>query len=360
MVKGSKVLKISVSEYGSYLGKAEGCFELRNKNKKTERYPYFRKEIGECILKSGGYVSVDSLIDLALWNIDTYIMTRKNRVVALLKNVEDDSHVKSRIMQYKAVLDNKKCIDIAKQFVKAKINGQSLVLRKYNLNYLSNSRYISEIENLGFESLDLTRRKLTVIEAHSAKNYFSQIFKLFPEKIRPENRETYKAYDGLNNVFNFGYYVLKCRVHKALLKAKLEPYLGFLHSVQYKKPSLVCDFQELYRYLIDDFLIERCQKLRKKDFVLVTDFMMHLKMGKKIHLKEYEADSLAEDLNAFFDYMVNVERIKVGKRQTVDTLISEEALLFAKYLRQERTVWIPRLVNISSLSKEGYRKAFEV
>jgi hypothetical protein len=97
--------------------------------------------------------------------------------------------------------------------------------------------------------------------------------------------------------------------------------------------------------LIDDFLIERCQNLRKKDFVLVTDFMMYLKMGKKIHLKEYETDSLAEDLNAFFDRMVDVERIKVGKRQTIDTLISEEALLFAKYLRSERKDWIPRLVN---------------
>ena len=132
------------------------------------------------------------------------------------------------------------------------------------------------------------------------------------------------------------------------MKARLEPYLGFLHSVQFGKPSLVCDFQELYRYLIDDFLIERCHKLRKKDFVLVTDFMMHLKMGKKIHLKEYETDSLAEDLNAFFDHMVNVERIKVGKRQTIDTLISEEALLFAKYLRQEKNTWIPRLPNIKT------------
>jgi len=43
--------------------------------------------------------------------------------------------------------------------------------------------------------------------------------------------------------------------HNALSKAKLEPYLGFLHSVQFGKPSLVYDFQELYRYLINDFLI---------------------------------------------------------------------------------------------------------
>ena len=127
------------------------------------------------------------------------------------------------------------------------------------------------------------------------------------------------------------------------MKAELEPFLGFVHSVQFGKPSLVCDFQELYRYLIDDFLIGRCQILRKKDFVLFTDFMMHLKMGKKIHLKKYETDSLAEDLNAFFDRMVDVERIKIGKRQTVDTLISEEALLFAKYLRNEKKEWKPRL-----------------
>jgi CRISPR-associated protein Cas1 len=182
------------------------------------------------------------------------------------------------------------------------------------------------------------------IESHNAKDYFSQIFKLFPEKIRPETRETFNAYDGLNNVFNFAYYVLECRIHKALLKARLEPYLGFLHSVQHGKPSLVCDFQELYRYLIDDFLIERCHTLRKKDFVLVTDFMMHVKMGKKIHLKEYETDRLAEDLNAFFEKMVDIERIKVGNRQTIDTLIGEEALLFAKYLRSEKREWCPRVV----------------
>ena len=169
---------------------------------------------------------------------------------------------------------------------------------------------------------------------------------MFPEKIRPERRTGYKAYDGLNNVFNFAYYVLKCRIHKALLKAKLEPYLGFLHSLQHGKPSLVCDFQELYRYLIDDYLIERCTKLRKKDFVVVTDFMMRLKMGKKIHLCEYEANGLAEGLNLFFERKVNIPRIKHGKTQKIDTLISEEALLFGKYLRDERKQWKPRIVNL--------------
>jgi CRISPR-associated protein Cas1 len=331
--RNSKTLKIELSDYGSYLGRNRGCFEVRNKDGRIEQYPHFEKQIGECVLKSGSYVSTDALIDLALWNIDTYIMTKRNRVVAVLKNLEDDSHVKTRIAQYQA-LNNGKGDYVAKQIIKHKVESQNKVLTKYGLKPIG----------ISFEDLD--KKKLLSIEAKSARVYFNQIFKLFPEKIRPEKRVGYKAYDGINNVFNFGYYVLKCRIHKAILKAKLEPYLGFLHSTQFGKPSLVCDFQELYRYLIDDFLIERAKKFHKKDFVAVTDFMMKLKMGKRIHLCEYETDSLAEDLNGLFGRIVDIPRIKHGNKQTVDTLISEETFLLAKYLRNESKDWKPRIPNI--------------
>jgi CRISPR-associated protein Cas1 len=338
--RNSKTLKIEM-DYGNYLGRDEGCFELKRKDGKIEKYPHFSKEVGECVLKSGSYVSVDALIDLALWNIDTFVVTKRNRVVAILKNLEDDSHVETRINQYKA-LDNKKGIEIAKQFITSKIEGNNQVLKKYGLIIEDIMRVKSQIESIESDSLEVVRRKLTAIESHNSRFYFKQIFGLIPEKIRPANRTGYKSYDGINNVFNFGYYVLRCRIHKALINAKLEPYLGYLHTVQFGKPSLVCDFQELYRYLIDDYLIERCQKMHKSDFVVVTDFMMHLKMGKKIHLCEYKTDDLADGLNDLFNKIVDVERIKHGNRQTIDTLISEEALLFAKYLRNERPNWIPR------------------
>ena len=344
MTRGSKVLKLELKNYGNYLGRGEGCFEVRDKKQRIERYPHFEKEIGECILKSGNYVSVDSLIDLALWNIDTYIMTKRNRVVAILKNLEDDSHVSTRIAQYEAS-ENDKCTHIATQLVLAKLKGQNQILRKYGLRE-HDLRIQYELEHLETKSLLDFRRRLTGIEGRFSEIYFQQIFKLFPEKVRPERRTTYNAYDGVNNVFNFGYYVLRCKIHKALLKAKLEPFLGFLHSVQYGKPSLVCDFQELYRHMIDDFLIERAQRFHKNDFVLVTDFTMRLKIGKKIHLSEYETNELAEDLNRFFIELVEIPRIRIGKRQNIETLISEEALLFAKYLRNERAEWIPRVARV--------------
>lgn len=127
------------------------------------------------------------------------------------------------------------------------------------------------------------------------------------------------------------------------MSAKLEPFLGYLHSIKFSTPSLVCDMMEPYRHVIDDLLIERCQKLHKNDFVLVTDFVMRTRVGKRVHLCEYETNELAECLNSLFDRVVEIPRIMHGQRQTLDTMISEEALLFAKYLRNERQSWIPRL-----------------
>jgi CRISP-associated protein Cas1 len=345
MVQGSKLLKVELSDYGSYLGRDQGCFEVRQKTGKVERYPHFENEIGEAVLKSGSYVSVDALIDLALWNIDTYIMTRNNRVVALLRNMEDDNHVETRTAQYQA-LENGKGIQIAKQIVMSKLEGSQRVLNKWSLEPFDMDLIKRQISAIPAKELKGFRRRLLAVEANCAKPYFERIFSLFPENIRPENRKTRMAYDGINNVFNFGYYVLKCRVHKALIKAKLEPYLGFLHAVRSDNAGLVCDFMEPYRYLIDDLLIERCQKYKKKDFVAVTDFMMKLRMGKKIHLCEYETDELAEALNELFNRFSDIPRIRHGFKQTLDTLIAEEAFLLAKSLQENDNEWVPRLVLI--------------
>jgi hypothetical protein len=43
---------------------------------------------------------------------------------------------------------------------------------------------------------------------------------------------------------------------------------------------------------------------------------------------------------------VETPRIRHGKKQTLDTLINEESLLLAKFLRNERKEWNPRITNI--------------
>ena len=57
-----------------------------------------------------------------------------------------------------------------------------------------------------------------------------------------------------------------------------------------------------------------------------------------------------DQLNDYFELMVEIPRIKVGNRQTIETLINEEAMLFAKYLRNEKSEWIPRIAISNILS----------
>jgi hypothetical protein len=41
-----------------------------------------------------------------------------------------------------------------------------------------------------------------------------------------------------------------------------------------------------------------------------------------------------------------VPRIRIGGRKTIETLVNEEALLLAKFLRNERKEWNPRIPNL--------------
>jgi hypothetical protein len=48
-------------------------------------------------------------------------------------------------------------------------------------------------------------------------------------------------------------------------------------------------------------------------------------------------------LNDFFETSVNIKRVRHGEKQTIETLINEEAQLFARYLRNELKTGIPRV-----------------
>jgi len=176
----------------------------------------------------------------------------------------------------------------------------------------------------------------------ATKKYLRQLFRLIPEKIRPETRKSWKAYDGVNNLFNLGYEVLQWKVHRACLKAKLEPYLGFLHSVQYGKPSLVCDLEELYRYLVDDFIVDYVQGLKSSDFITKDVQASKSRKGKREYLNDAKTNEMMRELQDYFDTKIEVTLIRYGKRQRIETLINEEALLLAKYIRKESNEWIPR------------------
>ncbi len=337
--------KLYLNGFGSYIGREEGCLLVRDRERNEIRYPLVENEIKEIQIRSGNTISSGALTTCGYWNIDLIVLTGRGHPVAVLKSLYDDSHVETRISQYKA-LENGKAPDLAKAIVVSKIEGQNQLLKKYGMKQTDFS-VIQSIRNAKVDNYQSLRKRLMGIEGKSSERYFNQIFYVFQESIRPSCRKKFKAFDGVNNLFNLSYKILSSKVHVALIKAKLEPYLGFLHGIQFGKPSLVCDFIELYRYQVDNFLAEYARNLTPRDFVIKTEDYSKRRKGNRQYLNEELTNEFIKKLNSYFESNVEIPRIKVGKRQKLETLIDEEALLLAKYLRDERKDWKPRIAKLS-------------
>lgn len=342
----TRVVKISLDGYGSFLGREKGCLAVKDRTGKVKKYPLFENEIAEIRIKSGNTVSSGALATCGFWGIDCLILTQRGNPVAILKSLSGDCHVRTRICQYQA-LTNGKGLEIARQIVLAKLEGQNHLLNKYGLKPLDSFCYSEEVKKLDDRDSRIFRTKLMGCEGRFSRKYFAQVLGLFSESVRPERRRTFKAYDGLNNIFNIAYRILAWKVQIALIEAKLEPYLGFLHGIQKGQPSLVCDFQDLYRYLVDDFIIQCCRNVDPKDFVLKNEDYSVNRKGKRQYLAEKKNRDFVNRLNRYFETRVSIPRIRRGEHQEIETLIGEEALLFAKYLRGEKPTWRPRIVALS-------------
>lgn len=128
-----------------------------------------------------------------------------------------------------------------------------------------------------------------------------------------------------------------------LLYIGLNLILVFWHSEQFGKPSLLCDIMELYRHLVDDFLIQYCKDVQQKDFVVKTEKYRPNKIEKREYLSDSKANDLTRRFYACLDWKVRIPRIRHGNCSSIETLISEESSLLAGYLRNEKKDWVPRI-----------------
>jgi CRISPR-associated protein Cas1 len=341
-MRKSSVKTIEIDKNGYYLSRKAGCLVVNDeKRKERKRYPLFENEVGMILLRSGNMISTGALTTACCWNIPVIVQTSRGHPVGVVKSLQDDSHVITRMAQYES-LSNGKAPIIAKTILVSKLKGQDQVLRKFGLRRIDPSIY-EQINRLDSEDLKKLRSKLLAIEGHTHMRYFEQLFSLFDERVRPQGRKTYQSYHAINNVYNLCYKALSWRVHVGIIRAKMEPFLGFLHAIGFGRPSLICDLMEPFRYLLDDFVLENAREFRPEDFELKSENFSKNRKGKRQYLEHDKQNAFFDKLNAYFKTKIEIPRNNVGRRQEFESLINEEALLLAKYLRNERKQWIPRI-----------------
>ena len=106
----------------------------------------------------------------------------------------------------------------------------------------------------------------------------------------------------------------------------------------------MCSF---YRYLTDDFVIDYCRRLDRKDFTVKSEDFSTKRKGKREYLNDSQTHDFVKALNQYFQSKVRMPRVRMGEQQEIETLINEEALLLAMFLRDERKSWRPRIVQLS-------------
>jgi len=85
--------------------------------------------------------------------------------------------------------------------------------------------------------------------------YWQALSKLVPPEAAFEGRVTLRASDTVNQCLNYVYGILYGEVWRALVKAGLDPYFGFIHGSERNQGSLVFDLIEEFRAPFGDRLI---------------------------------------------------------------------------------------------------------
>ena len=84
---------------------------------------------------------------------------------------------------------------------------------------------------------------------------------------------------------------------------------------------------------LDQLFVQGLSALALSDILSFRSYYANNKITKQFTVR----------LDSLFKQKVEIPRVRVGKRQEIETLITEEALLFAKYLRGEKAHWTPRI-----------------
>jgi CRISP-associated protein Cas1 len=105
---------------------------------------------------------------------------------------------------------------------------------------------------------DEASAKIRATEGQVSKIYFECINKHLPYRFQFSKRSRRPAQDMTNSMLNFCYGMLYGHIESALIKAGLDPFIGFFHRDEYNRPVLTYDVIEPFRPWSDWVVIHLC------------------------------------------------------------------------------------------------------
>lgn len=291
-------MELYLNTYGTYLHKRGSMFEVKIGEEKKS---ISAARISSIIISNAAQITTDA-IQLALeYNIDILFLDQYGDPYGRIwfPRMGSSTYIRRKLLEIYA---DDSGLNYVKKWVGHKIQNQfdflqELLQKRPGLEE-SLGQEIAKINLLSEQLQDVSGTlstnmgRIMGLEGNSARVYFSVLSILLPDKYRYKGRSSRPAKDAFNACLNYGYGILYGKVERALVIAGLDPYIGLLHTDNYNKKSLVYDFIEPYRILVEKpvFYLFSRRKVNEAHYDEINQGVTLNDEGKKLlvpHLMEY-------------------------------------------------------------------------
>ncbi|NOT11618.1 MAG: CRISPR-associated endonuclease Cas1 [Methylococcaceae bacterium] len=272
------------------------CIALYEKGNKRGTVPLHM--LNRVVIR--GHVTLDTRLlgALADKNIGVLMLSGRNHrsVATLLGKPHNDS--KRRVAQYACYLDSAERLKLCRWLVIAKLRSQKRFLTAVlaqrpdlRLALLNAQASINGLlEQLAVENENLSVQRLRGFEGSGAAAYFKAFTQLFAPSLQFNSRQRRPPTDPVNACLSLGYTLLHFDAVKACQESGLDPYIGFYHDPAFGRESLACDFIEVLRSELDNWVWQlfRERVLRPENFSDDNGRTILNKAGRQRFYAEYE------------------------------------------------------------------------
>jgi len=170
----------------------------------------------------------------------------------------ESKNVYLRLYQYKRYQQDDFKLNLAQRIVEGKIKNQIVLLQRYQRNHPENDFSLS-IDKLheSIKTLYVKKKVSTVLGVEGAATaiYFQEFGRMFRKELKFDGRSRRPPKDPVNALLSFGYTLISNEILSLLSGMGFDPYIGYLHAIDYGRPSLALDLVEEFRHTIVDRLV---------------------------------------------------------------------------------------------------------
>lgn len=281
-----------LTEQGSKLGKKSRRLIVEKDNKTLLEVPEFK--VDRVLIFGNVQITTQAIAFLLGNGIEASFLTMQGRLKGRLSPIES-KNVFLRLKQYERYHDNNFRLKIARSIIRAKISNSRTILLRFARNHpeidLKESKKRLDDCKKNIESKE-TIKSLMGVEGIAASIYFRAYGRMFRRGLQFEKRQRRPARDPVNALLSFGYMIITNEMLSIVCAIGFEPYIGYLHGVDYGRPSLALDMVEEFRHSIIDrftlYLVNN-QILKEDDFEDKDDEGIFLKdEPKKVYFTQFE------------------------------------------------------------------------